>query len=329
MFFFILFKNKFHSYFYFSFTKKNNKISKMSNDLELNQTLTSLLSELTDQIEKSLLSNLETNEELTSKFMRILEDSSSADSSASTSETSSDEEEEEKPKKLVKKRVTDDEDEESSDEETGDNLKNKKNFVKYPKTKDEVTIDDLGPVEKFEINLEDEIKLAKLGKVISKVDNKLIVIQSLRAETEVNPPPLDEDTIIFDSNRKSLGKIFETFGPVSNPFYTIRFNSLNEITERNLDLDLNSLVYYAESTKYTKFVFNLDELRKQKGSDASWNNDNEPPVECLDYSDDEQEKQAKKELKQAKAKIAGAYSDSDSDETETETNSKNLLKKEF
>ena len=31
-----------------------------------------------------------------------------------------------------------------------------------------------------------------------------------------------------------------------------------------------------------------------KGSDASWINDDEPPVEFLDYSDDEAEKAAKK-----------------------------------
>ena len=39
-----------------------------------------------------------------------------------------------------------------------------------------------------------------------------------------------------------------------------------------------------------------------KGSDASWEDNNEPPVECLDYSDDEEEKAAKMKLENANQK---------------------------
>lgn len=35
-----------------------------------------------------------------------------------------------------------------------------------------------------------------------------------------------------------------------------------------------------------------------KGSDASWKNDMEPPIELLDYSDDEQERQARKAVRE-------------------------------
>ncbi|GFU80418.1 hypothetical protein TNCV_3521901 [Trichonephila clavipes] len=38
-------------------------------------------------------------------------------------------------------------------------------------------------------------------------------------------------------------------------------------------------------------------LVRQKGSDASWKNDNEPPEEFIDYSDDEKEKAAKQKKK--------------------------------
>lgn len=51
-------------------------------------------------------------------------------------------------------------------------------------------------------------------------------------------------------------------------------------------------VYFAPRTRHTAFVF-VDALFKQKGSDASWENDQEPPEGCLDYSDDEQERRAK------------------------------------
>ena len=51
-------------------------------------------------------------------------------------------------------------------------------------------------------------------------------------------------------------------------------------------------VYFAPRTRHTAFVF-VDALFKQKGSDASWENDQEPPEGYLDYSDDEQERRAK------------------------------------
>lgn len=107
--------------------------------------------------------------------------------------------------------------------------------------------------------------------------------------------PLNEETLLFDANRKSIGKIFEIFGPVAGPFYSVRFNSLAEIESRGLEVSVGSPVFYAPSrTDYTKYIFNVDEMRREKGSDASWLNDNEPPLECLDYSDDEAERVAKK-----------------------------------
>ena len=85
---------------------------------------------------------------------------------------------------------------------------------KYLKTKGELTIDDLQPVAQLSINLDDSIKLIKMGTVISIVDDKLVVIQSIMNESLL-AKPLDKETILFDSNRKCLGKIFEVFGPVT------------------------------------------------------------------------------------------------------------------
>ncbi len=141
-----------------------------------------------------------------------------------------------------------------------------------------------------------------MGQVISIVDEKLVIIQSI-IEHGHTCKPLNEETILFDSNRRELGKIFEVFGPVQAPFYSIRFNNVKEITDNCLNVETDSSIFYAhDSTEYTKFIFNLDELRRLKGSDASWNNDNEPPAECIDYSDDEQERSAKQELKQKRMK---------------------------
>jgi hypothetical protein len=60
----------------------------------------------------------------------------------------------------------------------------------------------------------------------------------------------------------------------------------------------------------------VDDLRRVKGSDASWNHDNEPPAENLEYSDDENEQQAKILLKQNRK----AYNDNlDADSSDSGT----------
>jgi len=65
------------------------------------------------------------------------------------------------------------------------------------------------------------------------------------------------------------------------------------------------VVYYAPKTEHTAYVF-LDQLMKMKISDASWANDEEPPPNFLDYSDDEEEQRAKREQKIERMKKAGA-----------------------
>lgn len=60
-------------------------------------------------------------------------------------------------------------------------------------------------------------------------------------------------------------------------------------------------VYFAPRTKHTAYVF-LEPLFQQRGSDASWENDQEPPEHCVDYSDDEEERKAKAALKNKKRK---------------------------
>ncbi|CAF0889304.1 unnamed protein product [Brachionus calyciflorus] len=292
----------------------------MEKEANLSNIITNVLSDLKDKIENGILSDTETNKKLNDQFMKMLDGSSDVDTVTSSSEDES------VPKRQINlgKNVKKSFEEIESDEEEDETPKNKNQ--KYLKTKDEITIDDLEPVEYVEIHLEPDVKLEKIGKVISKVDNKLVVIQSVRENPDKDPPTLDEETYLFDSNRKSLGKIFETFGPVTNPFYVIRFNSLSEVTDRNLNLELDSEVFFAQSNQYTKYVFNIEQLRKQKGSDASWSNDNEPPVECLDFSDDEQEKLVKRQLKSARNKIAGAYSDSEDESVEKKSPQKNFNK---
>lgn len=98
----------------------------------------------------------------------------------------------------------------------------------------------------------------------------------------------------MDRGQRALGKIFDVFGPVTKPFYAIRFNDSNHI--KRFDIKIKEPVYCAPQTEYTSYVM-VSQLMKMKGSDASWKHNNEPPPQFLDYSDDEAEKLAKKERK--------------------------------
>ncbi|XP_041122754.1 H/ACA ribonucleoprotein complex non-core subunit NAF1-like [Polyodon spathula] len=52
---------------------------------------------------------------------------------------------------------------------------------------------------------------------------------------------------------------------------------------------------------YKEYTANYD-IHRERGSDASWQNDQEPPPEALDFSDDEKEKEFKKKKKKPQTK---------------------------
>lgn len=155
----------------------------------------------------------------------------------------------------------------------------------YVKTKGELTIDDLPPIENLSIQLQVE-ELTQIGRVVSIMD-KLIVIQSFKGL-----PALDLESYLFFKDGSSLGSIFDVFGPVIEPRYSIRFNNNEEITEKNIHVDMP--VYFAANHQkpITSYVF-VAQLLRFKGSDASWKHNNEPPEDVKEYSDDEEERRDK------------------------------------
>jgi len=123
---------------------------------------------------------------------------------------------------------------------------------------------------------------------------------SVIVETFLNQPALDIDSVLFvDRGQRALGRIFDVFGPVNKPYYAVRFNDSDHI--KNFNLQIKESVYCAPKTEYSSFVL-VSQLLQIKGSDASWKNNNEPPQEYLDYSDDEVEKLAKKNRRQKKSR---------------------------
>lgn len=107
--------------------------------------------------------------------------------------------------------------------------------------------------------------------------------------------PLDIDTVLFlEHGARTLGKIFDVFGQVSQPTYCVRFNSELQISDNNIVIGMP--VYCAPKTKHTSIVI-IQNLMKTKGSDASWENDIESSDKHTEYSDDEAERTARKAKK--------------------------------
>jgi len=154
-----------------------------------------------------------------------------------------------------------------------------------------------------------EERLQTIGKVSGVVTEHVIVVKAY-----TDRPALDLGTAFFSSGKTFIGKIYETFGPVLSPYYVV--NVKDKVSTEPLELDVE--VFYApENTYFTTFVL-VSQLSQAKGSDASWLEDKEPPEDCVDYSDDEQERNAKGKLK-SKRKSGLSRSEKSSCATKTET----------
>ena len=141
------------------------------------------------------------------------------------------------------------------------------------------------PIEDLKIQV-DAKECLEIGSISSIVD-QLVLVQSYAHST-----PLDIDTILFvDQGKKALGQIFDVIGQISSPIYCVRFNSKEDIELKGTKF--GDKVFCAPRSEYTSYVI-LSSIMNKKGSDASWKDDIEPPASKVDYSDDEQERSAKK-----------------------------------
>ncbi|XP_026756147.1 H/ACA ribonucleoprotein complex non-core subunit NAF1 [Galleria mellonella] len=166
---------------------------------------------------------------------------------------------------------------------------NRSGKLEPPRVLGELELDDLPPIEDLAISLPEQ-ETTKIGTIASIVD-RLVIVRSFP-----DTPAVDLDSILFlDNGAKTLGKVFDVFGPVTEPHYCVRFNSQEHVKERGIQTGLD--VYIAPRSQHTSYVF-LSELMKLKGSDASWRNDIEPPPNQIDYSDDEEERKANRARKE-------------------------------
>lgn len=117
-----------------------------------------------------------------------------------------------------------------------------------------------------------------------------------------NSIPLDVDSVLFlDNGKQALGRVFDVIGPVAMPIYCIRFNTNEEILTKGIAVGIK--VFCAPRTEHSSFVI-LSQIMN-KGSDASWKNDIEPPDNMVEHSDDEQERRIKKQAKANRSQNSG------------------------
>ncbi|XP_011140407.2 H/ACA ribonucleoprotein complex non-core subunit NAF1 isoform X2 [Harpegnathos saltator] len=191
-----------------------------------------------------------------------------------------------------------DNDSDNSDDNDDNKMKKriKMNTLKPVQIQSE--LNGLPPVEDLKISVS-EVTCDLFGEIIGIVE-ELVIIKP-RAEK----PALREETVLFiEQGQKTLGKIFDIFGPVKEPHYTIRFNNVEHIQERQITV--GTPVYYCPDSCYTFFVF-LSELTKIKGSDA--NCDGGSDGDHPDFSDDEEEKRYYEKLNRQRRNPARSSGD--------------------
>uniref|UniRef100_A0A1A9ZEW0 H/ACA ribonucleoprotein complex non-core subunit NAF1 n=1 Tax=Glossina pallidipes TaxID=7398 RepID=A0A1A9ZEW0_GLOPL len=196
-------------------------------------------------------------------------------------------------RKIIENRISasnddcNEEEGDEEDEECGDGTK-KKGKPRPPRVKGELLLDDLPPIKDLHITVP-EGECVELGKIHSIVD-QLVLVSALP-----NALLLNLDTVLFlEKGQRVLGEVFDVLGQVAEPLYCVRFNSHEQVMEKNIKV--GDAVYAAPKTEYTQFII-LSSLMKMRGSDASWEHDVEPPPRYIDYSDDEEERLARSRLR--------------------------------
>ncbi|RKP09637.1 H/ACA ribonucleo protein complex, subunit Gar1/Naf1, partial [Thamnocephalis sphaerospora] len=111
-----------------------------------------------------------------------------------------------------------------------------------------------------QLNITPETPLALLGSVRTVLGTSVIVAQNMMAEARA----LDLGSILVLESRQVLGEVFDTFGPVAQPLYTVRFQTEQELLD--MGVAVGARVFFLQNQ--TQFVA-TQELRKIKGSDAS------------------------------------------------------------
>ena len=139
------------------------------------------------------------------------------------------------------------------------------------------------------IDIPKDVILDRLGNVHEIVNNVVIIKAYTQGESY---QVLDEGSVVLTADKTLIGLVYETFGRVEQPMYSIKYKSADEIDADNIQAGME--VYHAPAL--SNFVF-TQALRHFKGSDASNIHDEEVAEDDREFSDDEEEREFKKSRK--------------------------------
>lgn len=151
-----------------------------------------------------------------------------------------------------------------------------------------------------EVTVTPEMKIVLLGNVEAAIENTVLIAANVTGEYQV----LEAGSLLCLEDRRVAGVVSETLGRVENPLYTVAFPTAADVEERGLSR--GTVVYYV--VDHSTFVF-TQPLKGLKGSDASNFHDEEVADEEVEFSDDEQEAEYRKKLKQKRQERKGVKND--------------------
>ncbi|KAL7750872.1 hypothetical protein RI367_003832 [Sorochytrium milnesiophthora] len=149
-------------------------------------------------------------------------------------------------------------------------------------------LESLPPVEPVTVVITEDMPLEPAGHVTSIIPtDKLIVITAAQSGAH---HALDEGTVLCLQDRTIVGALFETFGPVTGPLYSVRFVSAEDVAA----VTVGAQVFHVPNLSHW---VHTQKLKKIKGSDASNRFDEEVDENELEFSDDEEEARHRQYLK--------------------------------
>ena len=166
----------------------------------------------------------------------------------------------------ARKRANDD-DLDMSDEDSGGPVRSRHEVLDEP-----------APQLPEDLKITEQTQLEYVGNIIRVAGKNIIISAAVSGEFRV----LEEKSVFCMEDRTPIGVLYETFGRVQAPLYSVKFDS-TEAAEQYKNR-IGEKVYYVVSA--SKFLF-TDSIKNMKGSDASNLHDEEIPEEEQEYSDDE------------------------------------------
>ncbi|CAE6438789.1 unnamed protein product [Rhizoctonia solani] len=194
-------------------------------------------------------------------------------------------------KKLPTLQVPNDSDIEDDDDTPSGSI------AQYSGTKNEVLLPEVKPPELAVVPPEDVLEL--IGEVMTIIDSVVVI----KGYTSGVDRVLDTDSLIAFEDRSVVGVVFETFGAVKQPLYSVRFASASAIDKDAVRVGRQ--VFHVPTR--SNFVF-THEIARIKGSDASNLHDEEVAEDQMDFSDDEAEAQWRRNRKESKRGQASTHS---------------------